>query len=75
MIIVSYTYDFEVIAEYRRAYEEHGDIVLPRHDEFVNIDNTLYRVETITHSFSVIGNDTEQQIIIKLTRQLPRRNI
>jgi len=76
MIIVSYIYDFEVVCEYKRTGDEGRDIVLPRRDEFVDIDNLLYRVDTITHVLRNNNDDTsEQQIIIKLTRQLAIRSI
>ena len=71
MIIISYVYDFEVVCAYQRQGNEGLDIVLPRQDELVDIDDMLYRVETVTHVFRLNGNDdSEQQIIIKLTKQL-----
>ena len=71
MIIISYIYDFKVVCEYQRDGNEGRDIVLPRQDELVDIDDMLYRVERVTHVFRLNANDdTEQQIIINLTKQL-----
>ena len=71
MIIISYVYDFEVVCSYQRNGNEGLDIVLPRQDELVDIDDELYRVESVTHVFRRNANcNTEQHIIIKLTKQL-----
>ena len=71
MIIVSYVYEYEVIGRYQRGGNENRDIVLPRQDELVDIDDELYRVETVTHMFRRNANcNTKQHIIIKLTKQL-----
>ena len=76
MINISYVHDFEVVCSYQRNGNEGRDIVLPRQDELVDMDNTLYRVEKVTHVFRLNANDdTEQQIIITLTKQLVKRSI
>jgi len=70
MIVVTYVYDGEgTICEYRRSDGDGRAIVLPRQEEFVDIDNVLYRVEMVTHVLSIDAYDTKQQIIIKLSRQ------
>ena len=78
MIEITYEYDnCNILAYSTENYtrDEIGTLVVPGQDEFVDIENTTYRVETVTHTFVTVNNELNQFVTIKLTRQLALRCI
>jgi len=67
MITVNYMYDIEVVLSYRRMGNEGNEIILPRTNEFVEINNVEYCVEKITHAFQRYAGDSEHEINIELS--------
>ena len=82
MIIISYNYDNEEVLAYRYADDAEGQqLVIPRQDEYVEIEGSNYRVETVHHHVEIVETirikpiaTLDQRITIYLTRQLPIRN-